>query len=270
MRIERGKAQLLVLAPYVQGRLAGWRAFKSTNRSLPGMRAIEAAVLRGLRPSAAIERRLHHTRLSLGLASRDASSAEHASRPSFSYGCLHARIERDMQASWQANRAGLPPTLLELFRQVSGTATVNNTTTIFVAVGVDISDGDETLLRQSGGANRAPWGARLVRTHDGKAHQRGSFATKHGVSLSCASPSQLDCLHYNRSQGGSYTHASLVDFELCRRATWLAAWPGSSFSSTLGRLRELERDEDWFAACRGAPALIRARGWFKCPHPPTR
>ena len=102
----------------------------------------------------------------------------------------------------------------------------------------------EATLRQP-----TSWGAALHRTARGKAWHRG--------------------LGKNASWQPSYVEASLVDFELCRRADWLIGWCGSTFSRLLAQLRGLDRrSAEWYSACPESMHALSTRAvlyqWNLC------
>lgn len=104
-----------------------------------------------------------------------------------------------------------------------GTVTnIRQTPLIFVAVGLAISPADQHRLQRP-----APWGARLARTTQGKAWHRGT----------------------RNASAPSYVDASLVDLMLCREASWLVGWSGSTFSRTLARYQKLDHNQGWYSAC---------------------
>ena len=227
--------------------IAGWEAYKAFSRDrvrLGGWhpkQSLEDAVLRALRPSSSLERRVTEAARELRLGG--------------SYGCVHARIEEDMRASWSVVHAGRPPSLEQYLSGIAAAPQARRPgngavwqshvgeplgrcnprlmcafplsqllreRSIFVAVGLAISDEDATTI------DRVPtrWGARLVRTLRQKAWHRGQ----------------------RNASEASYLAASATDYELCRRASWLVGWCGSSFTRALARARQLDHGEGWCAA----------------------
>jgi hypothetical protein len=134
--------------------LAGWRVFKQfmedremLNGSHP-YQAAESAVYRGLQLSVLMQRRVAAAAATMGL-SRTAG-----------YGCLHARIERDVLVSWPMVRAGPPPLLMHYLDGMAQWGELRQTKRIFVAVGLAITPQEmEFLDTQS-----TSWGAQLVRS----------------------------------------------------------------------------------------------------------
>ena len=112
--------------------LSGWASWKSFRRDRERLwlsrhkehpnQYIEDAVFSGLRPSKAMERRIQ-------AAQAAASLGEH-------YGCLHARVEFDMLASWRQTHVGPAPTLGQYLRHVP--SELRATRDVFVAIGVAI------------------------------------------------------------------------------------------------------------------------------------
>ena len=130
--------------------------------------------------------------------------------------------------------AGRPPSLTDLFQGMGQVAELRRTPVVFVAVGLAIAAKDARRLDQP-----APWGSRLVRTTQGKAWHRGS--------RNASEPSYID--------------ASLIDFNVCREASWLVGWSGSTFARTLARYQMLDRQHSWYAACpflerKGPPGAL--------------
>lgn len=135
------------------------------------------------------------------------------------YGCLHARIEKDMKQWWRNVKGGYPPTLALYMQAIQSRAELNGTSKIFVAVGDDVSAADNATLQQP-----TPWGAEFVRSRNS---------------------SEKSSYHRNRNRGSllSYAESALLDFELCRHASWFVGWPGSSFATAVASRRALERSE---------------------------
>ena len=226
------------------GALEGWRRYKdfSARRNLlmnaSGLEErrryvdprthIEEAVYAGLRPSQQIQQRVREAKASLGLQGRP-------------YGCMHARIERDMLASWTVNRAGRPPRLSSYLDSIARFPELHGVQVVFVAVGGDITDADRQTLDH----NRTSWGAQLVRS-----------------SLQKSMPKRRD------GSESSYTEASLVDLQICRGAAWLVGFGGSTFTRVAARSRP---DGTWIATCPN-PADTRVvttdegiDKWALCP-----
>ena len=237
--------------PWHGGSLAGWRIYKQ-GCSTPGCKsrprgsdrdAIESAVLAGLRPSPRLRRRvdrmqrelrwpIHEDSTHSGTehhpVSEEASGLEGRTNGLQGYGCLHARIEQDMIKSWRMNRAGHPPLLASYMDGIAASPVLRNTRSIFVAVGLAISNADNrTLMRPTS------WGATLFRTTGGKAWHR--WRPSHNETAA------------------SYTEASIVDFTICREAQWLVGWPGSTFARTLATLQWLDHKRGWYRACPSRP-----------------
>jgi len=205
-----------------KGALEGWHEYKhfSSSRNLlmnsterTGSRRyadpstyIEEAVYAGLSPSARMLQRVRETKESLGLLGQD-------------YGCLHARIERDMIASWTVNRAGRPPRLRSYMDSLARFSFLHNVSLVFVAVGLDITPEDDRALNR----DRTSWGAQLVRS-----------------TLLKSMPKRRDGSEH------SYTEASLVDLQICRDASWLVGFGGSTFTRVAARSRT---DGRWVATC---------------------
>ena len=230
----------------------GWAVYKAIHTRLwlkrtndSGVQAADTAFLRdmelnvykSLRASANVRAMarsaLHNALPRAGAAGRRGS-----------YGCIHARIETDMQSSWKANNAGQPPTLARYLGDASATAVkhmkasslasfaeVRATRHVFVSVGRDIAPTDAARL--AAGATTG-WGANIVRT---------SATTKASHNYTTISTSS------------SYTMDALVDMEICRGAAWFAGWPGSTFTRLLGALR----GDDYFVVCPRSIARFDAR-----------
>ena len=85
------------------GALAGWRKYKTLGHAgfTELVEVHERAVFQGLVPVASLREKVDQTKRLLLGGGGDGGAP--------SYGCLHARIETDMIASWRVNLAGPPP-----------------------------------------------------------------------------------------------------------------------------------------------------------------
>ena len=212
--------------PFEGWGLAGWRTYKygcptseckkNNIPREPWRSTLEDAVLSGLQAAAVLRQRIEavQARLRLPSAPSDVTTG---------YGCLHARIERDMKISWAQNRAGRPPSLNEYLAGVAALPELRRTPCIFVAVGLAISNDDAAVLDR----NQTGWGARLTRTINRKAWHRGT----------------------RNATAPSYTEAAIVDFMVCRGADWLVGWPGSTFARALAALQRVDHQRGWYRAC---------------------
>lgn len=168
---------------------------------------------------------------------------------SSSFGCIHARIERDMQLYWRQNGGGVPPTLLQFLQQAISVPALAATRAVFISVGKNIPSAEDERLLRSGRfgtwrlarvtgdeeAVRAPGAVhasfmRLVeeRTHSRKGQPRRLVAT----------PGYLD--------------AALVDAAICRRASWFAGWSGSSFARALAGWHWLDAGRPYWSVCNAS------------------
>lgn len=219
--------------PREGGAIAGWRKYKSMHHVGANISAHERAVFLGLTPSRRLRARISAVQRALlrpaSSVDADASGALSRGTRTPAYGCLHARIETDMLASWGLNRAGLPPTLDDFLSAMASVPHLRRLDVVFVAVGLAISEADDAVLDQP-----TRWGARLVRTREGKAWHRG---------------------HRNASQP-SYIDAAIVDFAVCREAAWLVGWPGTTFGRTLAALQWYDHGRGWYEVCPG-PSIRR-------------
>ena len=134
--------------------LAGWRVFKQFMHDREMMngthpyQAAESAVYKGLQLSVLMQRRVAAAAATMGLST------------TAGYGCLHARIERDVLVSWPMVRAGPPPLLMHYLDGMAQWGELRQTQRIFVAVGLAITAQEmEFLDTQS-----TSWGAQLVRS----------------------------------------------------------------------------------------------------------
>ena len=175
---------------------------------------IEAAVWRALQPAPPIAREAARFRAEAGLSD--------------GYGCMHARIERDMQMWASTVGSGPPPTLTHLVEGMAAVPALHTAREVFVAVGKNVPLREDERLLTSG---RTSWGARFART--GKAA---------GVKVS------YDSQWSSKAANGSYTRAALVDFAVCKDAAWFVGWPGSTFAQGLAALLDA-RSAPWYAAC---------------------
>ena len=176
------------------------------------------------------------------------------------YGCIHARLEHDMQRSVQFNRAGTPPKLEDyLDASWAGRfAVVRKTPRIFVPVGLEL---DETVARRM--QLPTDWNATLVR----KAH-----LTRSSLGARCHAPPadrplvgatwQVRTAHLTRpkptSRAPSHHHtvAALIDMAICRRARWVMGWSGSTYARLLGLYQQLDHSRSYFVACPGMGCAV--------------
>ena len=202
------------------GSLAGWRKYKAMGHSHANVTAYERAVFLGLVPSKMMRGRVDSVKQTLGGAS---------------YGCLHARIETDMIASWKVNRAGPPASLNDYLTAMRKVGDITRLKHIFVAVGLAITKKDDHDLSQP-----TPWGSSMVRSSVGKAWHRG----KRNVTEP------------------SYIEAAIVDFYTCREAQWLVGWPGTTFGRTLAALRIYDHEPHggWYQVCPAGGATPKELG----------
>lgn len=171
-------------------------------------RELEDAVYRGLHPSPRLIQHVRAVITRLGL--RD-----------MRYGCVHARIENDMQRWWYYIAKLRPLSMPDILRLLGTVETIRSTPTIFVAVGSDLRASDEALLSR----NRTPWDASLLRRATPGDESGGLLRRSAGDE----DPQEL-----------TYVEASLIDLTVCRLASWFAGWPSSSFSAALAHYRYLD------------------------------
>ena len=227
---------------------------------------LEDVVYRALRPSA---RLLAHARAFI--------RASVALRSPRGYGCVHARIENDMRRWWYHVGKVKPLSLAEILRLLDSIDEVRATPALFVAVGSELRRSDEELLR--GGLT--PWNGSMIRRRSASDDRSGRLVADAGSALSRgASPS---------SSTLSYVESAVVDFAICRAATWFAGWcapsacrtprasgglaradgpavrlvlwirSSSSFSASLAHIRHLDRPVDrYYAYCGATPSLRRS------------
>lgn len=182
---------------------------------------IASEVVRAFQPSAAIVRRVHALVEKLQLPER--------------YGCVHARLERDMS---QSSYIAKSTTMRDYVRAV-----VHADSVVKVA-GVYVASGDRVTFP----ARYA--GPRLF--------QAGNKIDFDDQSV------------YNSSF--TYLHASLVDFVICRRARWFVGFGHSSFSRILAEAQHLDNDRGWTSVCPGqynefssSQVSVLHMNWTLCP-----
>ena len=176
----------------------------------PLLAPLEGAVYDGLVPSARLT-------AAVRAAQRDLLHGE-------PFGCIHARIEKDIQRWWRRVARVKPVRLHAILSHVGAEPTLTSVPRIFVAVGRDIHQPDHVTLKHN-----TSWGAELVRrpwtTDQASASAVRAFVT-------------------------SYVEAATFDFFLCRAAAWFVGWDASSFSLVLGRYRVLAQQR-WWSYCAG-------------------
>jgi hypothetical protein len=217
-----------------------------------------------------------------------ATDAAHAAAARGPFGCIHARVEHDMQIGWKINKAGPPPALSRYLghaavdhgardtglrkgvredpkhgragqtaSSLGEFAAVRRTPRAFISVGRDISPADAAMLGQ-----RSAWGAKAVRTSAaGKSTWNGTdeaeTQTGAGAGTGAGTGTGAGASQAVRNVS-SYAAAALVDMEICRRAAWFAGWPGSSFARLLGAYRAIDHGQpEYFAVCPEFVVLYR-------------
>eukprot|EP00668_Euglena_longa_P032368 GGOE01041684.1.p1 GENE.GGOE01041684.1~~GGOE01041684.1.p1 ORF type:complete len:341 (+),score=49.48 GGOE01041684.1:145-1167(+) len=134
-----------------------------------------------------------------------------------SFGCLHARIEQDMK---RESPEGIPPPSLEaIVGHMQAHPPLMQARRIFVAVGTKISHRESHLMQMP-----LPWGALLIQRAD-----------------------LLPVTHC--TSGFSYLEKALVDLSICRNASWLVGYSGSTFSLKLAQYRHADKGDGWYSAC---------------------
>ena len=217
--------------------LTGWAFFKqwSNNRAKWGGQVdqrVEDAVYVGLRPAPAVVERIAAAQAALGLRAGE-------------YGCVHARIERDMARDWPSVRAGRPPPLERYLDGASRELQLNATAKIFVAVGLDLQPQDKQTLEL--GVTAA--GAALVRVNS--------------ANKSATRPARNDKRGVSDDTPISYTESALVDFFVARQAAWFMGFSGSTFARMLARLQALDHQRGWWAVCPEGVSHVAANStWF--------
>ena len=180
-------------------------------------------------------------------------------------GCLHPRVEEDMQALWRYTGAKCaPPRLAITLRHISHHERLRRVAGLFVAVGTDLGgtgwcNNDAcaaakmerlTLLKP-----HKEWKGRLITTRRiAPLGERFEEEASHKAPPTAASASTAHAnarrANTSSTSSMSYIEASLVDLTLCRRAAWFfVGWSSSSFSLTLARYRRLDRGDGWYSSC---------------------
>eukprot|EP00667_Euglena_gracilis_P017677 EG_transcript_18681 len=181
-----------------------WRKFERQQQRAPGGPPLEvfAAFNRATVPGPRVERCVRLAAAMLGPA----------------FGCLHARIERDMRR--ESPEGVPPPSLQAIVRHMPAHPALTQSRRIYVAVGAQISAAEARLLQAP-----LPWGALLI--------QRADL----GPVTDCAA-------------GFSYLERALVDLSICRNASWLVGYSGSTFSLKLAQYRHIDHGDGWYSACQ--------------------
>ena len=208
------------------------------------LRRIELRVLMALRPSRAVRDRAAALARQLGLGGGADGGG--------GFGCVHTRLERDMLRSVRFNRAGEPPAL-EAYLSPAWAAlypeAVLGSRTVFVPVGLNLRVSDEKKLRQP-----TVWNASIARTMLLTRRPSATHAsTGHAGSRTQHTPATCD------------TMAALVDFTICRNASWFVGWSGSTYARLLGLYQKLDAGRGWFVACPHSACHVDA-GRTLLPH----
>jgi len=161
---------------------------------------IASAVLRAFHPSALIRR------------SADALATE--LRLPVRFGCVHARVERDMAKMSSLARA---TTIYDYARAVIHADSMHPVSDVFVA------SGEHVHLPRSYVGPRWRQATAKIDFDDTSAHE-SNF---------------------------TYLHASMLDFALCRRASWFVGFGHSSFSRILAEMEQVDNSRGWISVCPG-------------------
>lgn len=161
---------------------------------------IASEVLRAFQPSDSILRSVHTLAETLRLPAR--------------YGCVHARIERDMM---RMSNVASAITIADYARAVV------HADTLVPVSGVYVASGEHVILP-------------------------GSYIGPRWLQAK----TKID-FDDNTSYGNPYTylHASFVDFTLCRGASWFVGFCHSSFSRILAEVQHTDNDRGWTSVCPG-------------------
>jgi hypothetical protein len=108
---------------------------------------LEDVVYRALSPAPHLARRVERLLRRLRLISSGST-----------FGCLHARVERDMQRWWYHVAKARPPTMRQILDAIGSEARMQRSRAIYVCVGSDLKPRDREVL-----GNRTSWGAALLR-----------------------------------------------------------------------------------------------------------
>ena len=108
---------------------------------------LEDVVYRALLPAPHLARRVERLLRRLSLVSAGST-----------FGCLHARVERDMQRWWYHVAKARPPTMRQILDAIGSEARMQRSRAIYVCVGSDLKPRDREAL-----GNRTSWGAALLR-----------------------------------------------------------------------------------------------------------
>ena len=108
---------------------------------------LEDVVYRALLPAPHLARRVERLLRRLRLISAGST-----------FGCLHARVERDMQRWWYHVAKARPPTMRQILDAIGSEARMQRSRAIYVCVGSDLKPRDREVL-----GNRTSWGAALLR-----------------------------------------------------------------------------------------------------------
>ena len=181
--------------------LAAARVHSSASSEMDAhLQRIASAVLRAFRPSSSIRLAVDALAAKLRLPAR--------------FGCVHARIERDMA---RISGVAREITISDYVRAVLDVHSVTPVSSVFVASGERFP----LPLRYIG----PPWRQAPVKIDFDDTRAHGSNFT--------------------------YLHASLIDFALCRRASWFVGFGHSSFSRILAELQHVDNDRGWTSVCPG-------------------
>ena len=159
------------------------------------------------------------------------------------FGCLHARIERDMMIFARSVGGGKPPLLKEYLEQMRAVPELRDLRHWFVAVGKNIPrPQDERLL------DRGTYGPWLL--------SRRRFRTTDAFDPLSVNPSfvrvvkvRLNRTHLVDVVTPGYLDEAVIDATVCRRASWFVGWQGSSFARGMARYHRLDYGRDYFSVC---------------------
>ena len=219
--------------------------------NLAAAQVLDAATFRALHLSTRLEGAVQRILSERGLDTANADGG---------YGCLHARIESDMRKWWPYVARIKPLGLASILELIGHEERLRREKTLFVAVGSDIRAADEALLARQ----RTAWGARMVRRAT-PGDRTGHMSSSSRATLANATTAAAAARPQQQPEGAAaavaaaapsltYIESALVDWRICRQASWLVGWPSSAFSNSLAHYRYLDRGQGFYAYCAGTAA----------------
>lgn len=134
---------------------------------------------------------------------------------------------------WWSNVGGVRPLrLIDILDLVGSVDELRHTPNIFVAVGSELRQADEQLLR----SRLAPWNTTRILRRATPGDGTGLLTRQHYNKSAPPTVAGSAAI----SPAWTYIEAAAIDFAICRAASWFAGWSSSSFSVSVAHYRHID------------------------------